>query len=355
MASCYGDRIKVSIFGQSHSAAIGVVIDGFPAGNVVNMEELRAFMKRRAPGQSATSTSRKEADQPEVLSGLVNAIPELCSPCGGKSAGISGVEEYTTCGAPLAIIIRNTDMRSGDYSELRDVPRPSHADYPAYVKFGKCHDIAGGGHFSGRLTAPLCAAGGICIQILGRMGINITSRIVQIGGVTDPTLHESEILTAKSHGDSVGGVIECTADGVPAGWGEPIFDGMENKIAAAIFGIPGIKGIEFGNGFAGAGLRGSQNNDSFCMDGGTVKTRTNNSGGILGGITNGMPIVFRVAVKPTPSISQEQQSVSLSQGEDTILRVRGRHDPCIVPRALPCVESAAAIALYDAFLASKEG
>jgi chorismate synthase len=332
MASIYGKNIKLSIFGQSHSAAIGAVIDGFPAGISLDLEQLRRFMKRRAPGLSEISTSRKEPDEIQILCGLVN---------------------NTTCGAPLCVLIKNTDTKSSDYSNLRDIPRPGHADYTAYVKYGANHDTAGGGHFSGRLTAPLCAAGGICVQILRSRGIEITTEILQIGGVTQPDLFTEEILNAKAKGDSVGGVIECTADGVPVGLGEPMFDGIENKIACAVFAIPGIKGIEFGSGFAGASRKGCENNDSFFIENQKVKTRTNHSGGVLGGITNGMPVVFRVAVKPTPSISIEQKSVSLSRLHNTSLQIKGRHDPCIVPRAAVCVESAAAVALYDLMLEAR--
>jgi len=307
-----------------------VSIDGLPAGVKLDMDELQAFLQRRSPGQNDLTTARIEDDVPEVLSGLVNGI---------------------TCGAPLAIIIRNTDTRSSDYRELRDIPRPSHADYSAHIKFGGHQDVAGGGHFSGRLTAPLCVAGGICLQILRDSGVTINARILQIGKVrgTDEEM-KLEILAAKEQGDSVGGIIECEAVGLPVGLGDPIFDGIENRIAGVVFGIPGVKGIEFGSGFEGAGCRGSENNDSFYMDGETVKTRTNNCGGILGGITNGMPVLFRVAFKPTPSIGIEQNSVSLSREENAVLQVKGRHDPCIVIRAVPCVEAAAAIALYDAFL-----
>ena len=319
MSSQYGRKIKLSIFGQSHSPAIGVSIDGLPAGMKLDMDELRAFLRRRRPGHHELSTARAEDDEPEVLSGLADGL---------------------TCGAPLAVIIRNTDARTSDYRGVRDIPRPSHADYAAHLKFGGYQDAAGGGHFSGRLTAPLCAAGGICLQILRGLGVTVGASIVQVG----------DILAAKEKGDSVGGIVECTATGLPAGLGDPMFDGIENRIAWIVFGIPGVKGIEFGSGFAGAALMGSENNDSFYMDGETVKTRTNNSGGILGGITNGMPVVFRVALKPTPSIGMVQDSVSLSRGENAVLQVKGRHDPCIVPRAVPCVEAAAAIALYDAFL-----
>ena len=330
MSSQYGKKLKISIFGQSHSPATGVNIDGLPAGIKIDMDELRLFMQRRRPGQNALTTARVEDDEPEIISGLANGI---------------------TCGAPLAVIIRNTDVKSDDYNEIRDIPRPSHADYAAHVKFDGNHDAAGGGHFSGRLTAPLCVAGGICLQILQSLGVKVEAEIKQIGNVYG-TYDEmmAEISAAKEKGDSVGGIIECTATGLPPGIGDPIFDGIENRIAGIVFGIPGVKGIEFGSGFAGAARRGSENNDAFYMDGETVKTRTNNCGGILGGITNGMPVVFRVAFKPTPSIGLEQESVSLSRKENAVLQIKGRHDPCIVPRAVPCVEAAAAIALYDAYL-----
>ncbi|MDR0321451.1 MAG: chorismate synthase [Treponema sp.] len=357
MSSQYGKKLKISIFGQSHSPAIGVNIDGLPAGIALNMDALHAFLARRAPGQSELATERKEDDTPEILSGLVNGV---------------------TCGAPLTAIIRNKDTRSADYHELCDIPRPSHADYSAHVKYGGNQDVAGGGHFSGRLTAPLCVAGGICLQILHTLGIEIGAHILRIGGAEDSTFDpvrvsvadftaiqsnplpvmrrsagdamRTAILAAKEKGDSVGGVIECAAIGLPSGLGDPIFDGIENRIASIVFGIPAVKGIEFGNGFAAAERTGSQNNDSFYMEADTVKTRTNNSGGILGGITNGMPVLFRAAFKPTPSIALEQKSISLSRREDTVLQIKGRHDPCIVPRAVPCVEAAAAIALYDTYL-----
>jgi chorismate synthase len=361
MSSQYGKKLRISIFGQSHSPAIGVSIDGLPAGIKIDIDKLREFLRRRAPGQFDFTTPRKEDDEPEILSGLVNGV---------------------TCGAPFAIIIRNKDAKSTDYSEMRDIPRPSHADYAAHVKYGGHQDVAGGGHFSGRLTAPLCIAGGVCLQILYDLGIHIGAHILRIGGAEDdsfdsvgisaedivavhlndidnplPVLNKEvdylmreEIKKARDNGDSVGGIIECAAVGLPVGVGDPMFDGIENRIAGIVFGIPSVKGIEFGSGFAGALRKGSENNDSFYIDGGKVKTRTNNSGGILGGITNGMPVLFRVAVKPTPSIGMKQDSVSLSRKEDIVLQVKGRHDPCIVPRAVPCVEAAAAIALYDAYL-----
>lgn len=357
MSSIYHGQLTVSIFGQSHAPGIGVTVDGLPSGEEVNLEELQDFLARRAPGTGAWSTTRKEGDKPEFLSGL---------------------SEGKTCGAPLAAVIRNTNTRSKDYSNLKDIPRPGHADYTAQIKYGGFQDVAGGGHFSGRLTAPLCIAGGICKQILARRGIFVGAHIAAIGGVPDTAydpvaLDRETLLTpgeklfpvsddaagekmqaviaeAKAELDSVGGLIECGVIGLPVGLGDPMLDGMENRIARLIFAIPAVKGVEFGAGFEVANLRGSQNNDPFYMDGEQVKTRTNNAGGILGGITNGMPLVFRAAVKPTPSIGMEQDSVSLSRKEDTKLVINGRHDPCIVPRAVPCVEAAAAIAVYDALL-----
>ena len=405
MSNTFGNNIKVTIFGQSHSPAIGVSIDGLPAGLKIDLTELNSFMQKRAPGQGGFTTARKEPDKPEFISGLFDGV---------------------TCGSVLTAIIRNTDTRSSDYDNLKDVPRPSHADFTAFVKYGNAHDFRGGGAFSGRLTAPFCIAGGICLQLLEQKGISIASHITQIGNVvssgfdpvavgasefdalksTDfPVLDAnigkqmlSAIENAKQAGDSLGGIIECAAIGLPAGIGSPMFDGIENRIASMVFGIPAIKGIEFGNGFACASLFGSQNNDAFIIaektkqgDGSSawldhpdtschpseegnlprhtchlseegnsnqaeepspclVKTRTNNHGGILGGITSGMPLIFRVAVKPTPSIAQEQDSVNLSQMKPQKLKIQGRHDPCIVPRAVPCIEAAAAIAIYDALL-----
>lgn len=349
MSSSYGENLRFSIFGQSHSAAIGVTIEGVPAGERIDMEELGRFLARRAPGQSALSTARREPDAPEFLSGVKNGA---------------------ACGAPITAIIRNTDTRSGDYAAFALTPRPGHADYTARMKFGGAEDQTGGGHFSGRLTAPLCIAGGICLQLLKRQGIEVISRIAMIGGVFDegeltaptagkpfPTVSDaagermqSAILEAKAAGDSLGGVVECAVLNLPAGLGDPMFGGMENRIAAIVFGIPAVKGIEFGAGFSSAGLRGSENNDAYLVKDGKIETASNNCGGILGGITNGMPLTFRAAFKPTPSIAIEQQSVDMQTMEQASLRVGGRHDPCIVPRAVPCVEAAAAIAVYDALL-----
>lgn len=354
MASYLGEHIHVSVFGQSHSPAIGVVVDGLPAGERVDMEELGRFLKRRAPGQNATSTPRKEADRPQFLSGLVDDV---------------------TCGAPLAALIENTNTRSQDYAQLRDKPRPGHADFTAQIKYGGFQDVAGGGHFSGRLTAPLCIAGGICLQMLKRRGIEVAAHIASVAGEADrpfdsmgesvetmdalkrapfPVLDEKAgermrkvILQAKEEGDSVGGIVECLVTGVPAGLGEPMFGGMENRLAAALFGIPAVKGVEFGAGFGVATMRGSENNDPFTVKDGKVVTETNRAGGILGGITNGMPLVFRLAFKPTPSIAKQQQTVSMSKNQVEELVVTGRHDPCIVPRAVPVVEAVTALVLSD--------
>ena len=349
MSSTCGENIKVTVFGQSHSAAIGMTLEGVPAGESIDMEELRAFLRRRAPGRNAWSTARKEEDIPEFLAGLKGGV---------------------SCGTPITAIIRNTDARPGDYEALRNVPRPGHADYTAFVKYGESADFSGGGHFSGRLTAALCIAGGICIQILRRGGVEIISRIARIGPVKDrgellsstadnafPTVNKDSglemqgyIASCKADGDSAGGIIECKVLGLPAGLGDPMFDGMENRIARLVFGIPACKGIEFGAGFGSALLRGSENNDPFDIEDGRIITKTNNCGGILGGITDGMPLVFRAAFKPTPSIAREQESVDLSTMEKETLKVSGRHDPCIVPRAVPVVEAAAALAVYDAYL-----
>ena len=353
MSSTYGENLHLTIFGQSHSPAIGMTLEGIPAGEQIDFEALQRFMERRAPGRNAYSTARKEADAPEFLSGL---------------------RGDTTCGVPLTAIIRNGDTRSKDYAPFSAVPRPGHADYTANVKYFGHQDYAGGGHFSGRLTAPLCIAGSVCLQILQRHGIEVISRIKAIGDVEDPSpltastaekafptvdeaageAMQAAIAQAKAQGDSLGGVIECAVLGLPAGLGDPMFGGMENRIAGIVFGIPAVKGIEFGAGFEAARLRGSQNNDSYTVKDGRVETRSNHCGGILGGITNGMPLVFRAAIKPTPSIAMEQDSVNLETLEEEKLRVGGRHEPCIVPRAVPVIEAAAAIAVYDALLGRKK-
>ena len=357
MSSEFGNLLKISVFGQSHGKAIGVVVDGLPAGEAIDLEELDRFLDRRRTGKNRLSTARKESDVPVFLSGLENGV---------------------TCGAPLCAVIENSDQHSSDYRELRDKPRPGHADYTAYVKWKGQADMRGGGHFSGRLTAPLCVAGGIAKQILARRGVYVGAHLWSVGTERDtpfplrptrelfesvaakpfPVLDDqagermqSLILEARQAQDSVGGVIECAATGMPAGLGDPMFGGVENVLASIIYGVPAVKGLEFGDGFGVASLRGSQNNDPYYYDeSGAVRTRTNHAGGILGGITTGMPIVFRAAVKPTSSIAQEQDTVDLETGENAKLCVHGRHDPCIVPRAVPVIESAAAIALLDMLL-----
>ncbi len=353
MSSTYGSNFRFTIFGQSHGAAIGVTLEGVPAGEPLDLEALQRFLDRRAPGRSPNATARREADRPEILSGL---------------------HEGRFCGAPFTAVIRNGDTRSQDYSQLKAKPRPGHADYTAQVKYGGAQDAAGGGHFSGRLTAPLCIAGGIARQLLERQGITVMARILSVGKIRDdsPFLSsvedkafpvsddglgekmQQEIAKARAEGDSVGGVVECVITGLPVGLGDPMFDGMENRIAAAVFGIPAVKGLEFGDGFALSAMRGSEANDAFRLAEGKVVTATNRCGGILGGITDGMPLVFRAAFKPTPSISLPQKTVDLSRMEETELVIGGRHDPCIVPRAVPVVEAAAAAAVYDALLEGRK-
>ena len=329
MSSSYGDHFRISIFGESHASAIGVTIEGLPAGSTVDSGKLQAFLERRAPGRDAFSTSRREADAPDFLCGVKNGV---------------------ATGAPIAAIIRNSDTRSNDYANLANVPRPGHADDPAEVKFGGCQDRAGGGHFSGRLTAPLCIAGGIALQQLEKLGVSVSARAVRIGGETEPERMEAAIAAARDEGDSVGGVVEAEICGLPAGVGDPMFGGLENRIAQIVFGIPAVKGIEFGKGFAVADLKGSENNDPYGIVDGKVVPLTNHAGGILGGISTGAPVVFRVAFKPTPSIAKEQDSVDLEKMEPAKLVVKGRHDPCVVLRAIPCVEAAAAVAVFDAVL-----
>lgn len=337
MASTFGNKIKVSIFGQSHSVAIGVTIDGIPAGMVLDEERLREFMERRAPGRDKTATTRNEKDEPEFLSGFT----------------LDNENRLVTCGAPISAIIRNEDVKSEDYEEIKDVPRPGHADFAAHIKYGGFEDYRGGGHFSGRLTAPLCIAGGISLQVLDQLGIKITAEIDEIGGQKIASKEEVEELIEKARldGDSIGGIVKCTVSGIHAGVGDPIFDGIENRVSQAVFGIPAVKGIEFGAGFKAAAMKGSENNDAYTIDeSGNIITETNNAGGIYGGISIGQDVFFRVAFKPTPSIAKEQKSISYSRGEEVSISVKGRHDPCIVPRALPAVEAATAIAILDLIL-----
>lgn len=353
MLSSFGKNIKVSIFGGSHESHIGVTITGLPVATEIDMSALQAFLKRRAPGSSPFATSRKEPDLAVIQEG----------------ASLHENIAVTTEDA-VTFIIKNTNTRSQDYQELRDIPRPGHADFTAYVKYGDTINMAGGGPFSARMTAPLCIAGGIALQLLKKQGMEITAHIYSIEQIQDtpfdpvhpqgfttvdfPVFNEEagkqmqqRILTARDHLDSVGGIVEACITGCPAGLGGPMYDGVESVLAPILFGIPAVKGVEFGAGFSASRMTGSQNNDPFILEDDQVKTATNHHGGILGGITSGMPIIARVAFKPTPSIAQEQKSVSLSRKQQTTLSIRGRHDPCVVLRAVPVVEAALAIGLLD--------
>ena len=331
MSGCFGTRIQLAIFGESHGPAIGITVDGLPPGLKLDMDFIESEMARRAPGQSALSTSRKEPDAPEILSGLLDGV---------------------TTGAPLCAVIRNTNQRSRDYGGLGDLVRPGHSDYTGHVRYFGYNDVRGGGHFSGRITAPLVFAGAICKQLLMKRGVEVFSHAQRLAVIQKPLAQEMEqaILEAKRSGDSVGGVIECMALGLPAGLGAPFFDSVESVLSHMLFSVPAVKGVEFGLGFSMCDLRGSECNDAFAMRDGKVVTQTNRCGGILGGITTGMPLVFRVAVRPTASILREQQTVSLERMQEEKLTVHGRHDPCIVPRALPVIEAAAAIVLEDLLL-----
>lgn len=358
MSSTWSNNITFSVFGESHGPAIGVCMDNVPPGESIDMDKLLQFMARRAPKKDATSTQRREKDMPQIMSGFFN----------GK-----------TTGTPLCAFIQNTDQHSQDYSKLSKLARPGHADYTGALRYRGFNDQRGGGHFSGRLTAPLCFAGAVAGQILERRGIYVGAHIAEIHKIKDdpfdpirtsrddiialreksfPTISDEkgklmfeDIDKARRAQDSVGGVIECVAINVPAGIGSPIFDGLENSIAQLIFGIPAVKGLEFGAGFNAAKMLGSENNDEFYVnDQGHVVTRTNYHGGILGGISSGMPITLKVAFKPTPSIAQPQQTVDYSAMKNETIEIKGRHDPCVVPRAVPCVEAAVNIALLNHML-----
>ena len=352
MSNTIGTRLKLTVFGESHGPAVGMTLEGFPAGFEPDLAELQAFLNRRAPSASVFSTSRREADAPEFLSGL---------------------HDGRTCGDALTAIIRNTNARRADYANF--LPRPSHADYPAFVKYGGAMDLSGGGCYSGRLTAPICIAGGLCKQYLRQQGVEVFAHIFNIGaqrdepydplapqtpvlehGLTlvDPARAEAmldEIEAVRAACDSVGGSVECAVTGLPTGLGEPMFDGVENRLAQMLFGIPAVKGVEFGSGFGCAQMRGSAHNDPYYYDeNGAVRTRTNHAGGICGGMTTGMPVCFRVAIKPTPSIALPQETVDPVAHCGAELEIRGRHDPCIVPRAVAVVEAAAALAITGLLL-----
>lgn len=353
MSATWGKKIRYTIFGESHGKGIGITIDGLPPGLEIDLAEITREMGRRAPGRSPLATARSEKDAFTIWSGFLN----------GK-----------TTGTPLCAIIENQNQESADYEAMNQKFRPGHADYSGYIKYNGFNDIRGGGHFSGRLTAPLVFAGAVAKQILRQQNILIGSHIQRIASICEPnfpTVHLDEqqleklthqdfavidpligkqmqecILSAKSAGDSVGGIIEAAVINLPAGLGDPFFDSLESTLSHLLFSIPAIKGVEFGAGFDFAEIRGSFANDAMYNQNGEIKTSTNYNGGILGGITNGMPLIFRVAVKPTPSIHLEQHTVN-SNGENTTIVIGGRHDPCIVPRAVPVVEAVTAMAILD--------
>ncbi|MGI6205175.1 MAG: chorismate synthase [Anaerovoracaceae bacterium] len=357
MSSELGNRLKISLFGESHGNGIGAVIDGFPAGVRIDMDKLAAFTARRRPGRDKTSTARKEDDVPEILSGMLDGV---------------------TCGTPVAVVIRNTDQHSSDYKNVSHEARPGHADYTGYVRYGGFNDVRGGGHFSGRLTAPLVFAGGMCIQYLEQHGIYVGAHLASVAGVEDkrfdpcsvtkeelkapgekkfPVIDDEagekmrdEIEKARLDSDSVGGTVEAAVIGMPAGTGSPIFDTVEGRLAYGYYGIPAVKGVSFGAGFDAPLMRGSENNDEFYMDNGVVRTRTNNHGGVLGGITSGMPVTALLAFKPTPSIAKPQHTIDYAENKDTVINIRGRHDPCVAVRAVPVVEAVTAAVMMDMLL-----
>lgn len=408
MRSTTGKNISVSIWGGSHEPAIGVDITGLPIGTEIDMTELAAFLKRRAPGSNPFATKRKEPDTPVPTRGLAadsQDKPDNPNRLNNKnipdSSSKSSSPDYTGTADPagditvaaspeimiitentISLEIKNTDTRSADYKALRTVPRPGHADYTARLRYGDSLNMAGGGPFSARMTAPLCIAGGIALQILAKQGINIGAHIFSIGNVNDTPFDpvnidkqtltelkqkdmavisddarldmENEITSAMQAADSIGGIVEVCALGLPGGIGGAMYDGLESALAPIFFGIPAVKGVEFGAGFDAARLRGSVNNDPFRYVDGQVKTVTNNHGGILGGITTGMPLIARLAFKPTPSIAMEQDSVDLDRHENTKLIIKGRHDPCVVVRAVPIVEAALALGILDCMMEEKQ-
>ena len=363
MRSYFGENLKIVLSGESHGDSVSVEVAGMPRGFKIDTEALSAFMKRRQGGNLPFTTPRKEEDLPQFVSGVD--------------------ENGVTNGEKLMAVIYNKNVRSGDYAGFKDTPRPSHAEYTAQMRFGSDIDLRGGGHFSARLTAPLCAVGGIFKQILESKGIRIGTHLYSVGSVYDtpyslenvstsdlaasldgktlPVLSsdaaqkmEAELSDVVKNADSLGGIVECAVIGMPAGYGDPLYDGVENRIAGAMFGLGGVRGIEFGTGFAASEMRGSRHNDPYCIKDGKIMTSTNHCGGVIGGITTGMPVVFRVAFKPTASIGIPQKTVSLSRMEETTITIGGRHDPCIAIRALPCVEALTSIVLADLML-SKDG
>lgn len=354
MSSVIGDKIKLSVFGESHGEAIGCVIDGLPSGIKLDMDKINKEMSRRAPGKDKFATPRVEKDAVHILSGVLNG---------------------TTTGAPLAMLIQNTNTKSGDYGNIMSVPRPSHSDYPAYIKYNGFNDVRGGGHFSGRLTAPLVFAGAVAKQILAEKGVTVGAHLKRVGSVTDTCFNmnnvskqlleelsekrfatisfdaeekmRNEIEKYRTEQDSVGGEIECAVVGLPVGVGGNMFDTVEGKLSSILFGVPAVKGVQFGLGFDFAKSCGSQVNDAYEIVDSQIKTKTNNNGGILGGITNGAPLVLSVAIKPTPSISKPQESINIQSMKNEKLVINGRHDPCIAPRAVVVVEAAVALGILD--------
>jgi len=350
MENSFGKLFSITSFGESHGRCMGVTIDGCPAGLPLTEEDIQREVDKRRPGTSVGATGRAEEDKVEILSGTFNG--------------------HTT-GAPICLLIWNQDIDSSEYERLRFLPRPGHADYPAFIKYGGFNDFRGGGRFSGRITATFVMAGAVAKKLLDRIGLEILAHTIEIGGVRAKPEGFDEIRgnvdknslrcadleaaeemarvieKAREEGDSVGGIIEGIALNVPVGLGEPVFDTLEGDLAKALFAIPAVKGVEFGSGFSAARKRGSENNDPFTIKDNKIVTVTNNAGGILGGISNGMPIVLRVAVKPTPSIARSQATVDMKKMESASLEVKGRHDTCIVPRAVPVVESMIAVTLCD--------
>ncbi|MEM2918631.1 MAG: chorismate synthase [Candidatus Altiarchaeota archaeon] len=326
----FGNLFRITSFGESHGRCVGIVVDGCPAGLKISEEEIQRELDRRKPGQSEFMTNRKEDDKVEIL---------------------SGVHNRKTTGAPICMIVRNKDIRPRDYLDLRNKPRPGHADFTSFVKSGSS-DITGGGRFSGRITTGFVMAGAIAKKILAMKEIEISAFAIEIGGASTKKEMQKAIKKAKEEKDSVGGIIEVVAKNVPPGLGEPVFDTLEGDLAKAMFAIPGVKGVEFGSGFRAAKMKGSENNDAFIIKNGKVFTETNNAGGILGGVSNGMPIICRVAIKPTSSIGKKQKTVNLGTMRETTIEIKGRHDPCIVPRAIPVVESMMAIVLTDYLMLS---
>lgn len=352
-----GKEFVMTCFGESHGKCVGVIIDGCPVGLPLHEKDIQKELDKRIPPQPEIVSARREKDVVEILSGTFNG--------------------YTT-GAPICTLVRNKDVTSGEYDLIKDTPRPGHADYPARIKYGGFNDYRGGGRFSGRITVAFVMAGAIAKKLLDLFRVEVLAYAIEIGNVKirkKPTLEEirgntyktsvrcpdlesaremeEAILKAKREGDSVGGIIECVVSNVPVGIGEPLFDSLDADIAKILFDVPAVKGVEFGAGFEAARLRGSENNDPYVMRNGKIVTLTNNAGGVLGGLSSGMPILVRAAIKPTPSISKEQRTVALSKMEETLIRVKGRHDPCIVPKAVSVIESAVAIVLADHMLRAR--